>query len=123
MLDNARRGYTIPKSHRDQERELNRKINTVWHFLEACPRVVVGRTRHQEISLPMKATPQMELYVEYQSFLISGAVAKPVTLTKFSELMQFMAQDFGFKQTQKLNIRKNPETVYEYVTIAGRKGA
>lgn len=123
MHDNERRGYTIPQSHRDQERELNRKINSIFHFLEACPRIVVGQARHEEMSLPMKATPQMDLYVEYQSFLISGAVAKPVTLTKFSEVMQFMAQDWDFKQKQKQNVRKNPETVYEYITIVGRQGA
>jgi hypothetical protein len=123
MMDNARRGYTIPASHRDQEAELGRKINSVFHFLQACPRIVVGQTRHQELSLPMKETPQIELYAEYQSFLISGAVAKPVTLTKFKELMQFMQEDFGFKQTSRLSVRNNPETVYEYVTLAGRKAA
>lgn len=123
MMDNARRGYTIPDSHRTQERELNRKINTVFHFLEACPRIVVGQARHEELSLPMKETPQINLFSEYQSFLISGAVARPVTLTKFTELMQFMQQDFGFKQKSKLSVRNNPETVYEYVTIAGKKAA
>ena len=123
MLDDARRGYTLPPSHVDQERELRRKIDSVFHFLQACPRIVVGQARHQELSLPMKVTPQIDLFAEYMSFLTSGAVAKPVTLTKFRELMQFMQEDFDFKQKNRLSVRNNPETVYEYVTLVGRQAA
>ncbi len=34
-----------------------------------------------------------------------------------------MQEDFGFKQTNRLSVRDNPETVYEYVTLAKLKKA
>jgi hypothetical protein len=105
MMDNERRGYTIPESHRNQERELP--------FSGGVPEDRSGSDK----PLPMKETPQIKV------FLDKWGRCKACYLTKFSELMQFMQEDFGFKQTNRLSVRNNPETVYEYVTLAERRAA
>jgi putative DNA primase/helicase len=111
--------YTIPPSSQRQEDQLTMKLNSVQHFIETSPRVVVGWRRHKE-GKPNE-TAFAKVYLEYLHFCTNTVLVKPVTSMTFRQRMQSLLGTFEFEESFPANSRGAPMPAYKYLTLVDGK--
>jgi len=111
--------YTLPASHDSKIKEVLAGQDSVYFFIQRCPRIQLGPTigpvgKNGDLSLPV--TPVDQLHDLYLNFIV-GQGAKPVLLGKFSLQMRSLAPTLGYQVVMRDSARGFPEVGFIGITI------
>jgi hypothetical protein len=109
--------YTLPASHQAAANEVANSNNSVRYFLQASPKLLIGRDKHKGLS--SLTTSATKLHEIYWSFIIFAGGAQRVGLKQFTPMMRQLATEFGFEVENKISPNGALEPIFRYLTVAG----
>lgn len=101
--------YSLPESHKQLIRELAQANNSVRFFMEASPKVCVGKTGGR--------ISEHKLYSEYWSFCLGPGGAKPVGSRVFRGMMRELQHEMKISLVLERTAVGAQEAFYDGITI------
>lgn len=105
--------FTLPASHLALADQMAMDNNSVRYFLQACPRIVVGREK-----VPNAEHSATDLHGEYWQFCLTTSTAQRVSLPSFMKMMKELQPVFNFRERLRQTKSGHPETIYEGIALA-----